>query len=93
LARHDAPGLLRARIGEARRSRGIGVPCSNRISAGDQCTRARGIVQDILNYEYRRVSFFYRRLGFRVVDIYDRPGRGLRYSLEGDFIGFLEPPR
>ena len=56
-------------------------------------SQARGIVQDIVGNEYRRVSFFNRRLGTQVVDIYDKTGRGARYSHEGDFVGFLEPRR
>jgi hypothetical protein len=53
-------------------------------------SQARGVVQSILNQQYRRVSFFNRRLGVQVVDIYDRAGRGLRYSEGGEFKGFLD---
>jgi hypothetical protein len=28
-----------------------------------------------------------------VVDIYDKAGRGVRFTKEGEFIGFLEPRR
>jgi hypothetical protein len=55
--------------------------------------QASEIVRDILSNETRRVGFYSPRLKTQVVDIYDATGRGLRYSKQGDFIGFLEPPR
>lgn len=51
------------------------------------------IVRNILQNQTRRIEFLNPRLKMQVVDIYDGTGRGLRYSKDGDFIGFLEPPR
>ena len=51
------------------------------------------IVRNILQNQTRRIEFLSPRLKMQVVDIYDGTGRGLRYSKDGDFIGFLEPPR
>jgi RHS repeat-associated protein len=51
------------------------------------------IVRDILDNQTRRLEFYSPRLKMQVVDIYDATGRGLRYSKDGEFIGFLEPPR
>ena len=48
-------------------------------------------VSEILADQTRRMEFFNSRLNMPVVDIYDSSGRRVRYSKQGEFIGFLEP--
>lgn len=66
--------------------RPVGAPAD--ISA-----QAQSVVDDILANQYRRATSFNPRLSTNVVDIFDTSGRGLRYTEEGRFVGFLEPPR
>lgn len=66
--------------------RPVGAPAN--ISA-----QAQSAVDDILANQYRRATSFNPRLNGKVVDIFDASGRGLRYTEEGRFVGFLEPPR
>jgi hypothetical protein len=76
----NAPGDVRGALHDVLRS-------------GQWHNQASEIVRDILSNETGRVEFYSPRLKTQVVDIYGVTGRGLRYSKEGDFIGFLEPRR